>query len=161
MVNLCGEVGLTLEVLKMIATKKYMLSFLLFISVIFYSTACEINYYISDNNGESRSVSPDKKTLLNNGESYTLHVDYLQDHGRCDVKYDDTLFILEDEKWKTSKDYLPLVLTTKIIWSGISKRNFETAIKFNVKESGSFNLEIIRDCDRKEGYDESLQFQVN
>lgn len=161
MANLCGEIDLTLEVLKMIATKKYMLTFLLFISVIIYSTACEINYYISGNNGESRSVSPDKKIFLNNGESYTLHVDYLQDHGRCDVEYDDTLFILEDEKWKASKDYLPLVLIRKITWFQISKRNFETNIKFNVKKSGSFNLEIIRDCDRKEGYDESLQFQVN
>lgn len=126
-----------------------------------YIAACEINFELVDSEGVAIKVSPDSDINIHNGEEYRLVLHYVQDHGKCDVAYDDTLFLMEDEKWKTTKDYLPLVLTENISWSEISSREYSADISFKAMENGEFSLEIVRECERKEGYDESLTFKVN
>ncbi len=143
----------------MSTNKLFIISILLLISNGLF--ACIINYEITDSNGNTTMVRPDRKIPLTLGEKYTLSVEYTQDHGKCDVAYDDTQFILDDEKWKSSKDYLSLQLLDSIEWLENAPRAYVSEISFIAKSKGESFLEVIRDCDRKAGYDEILEFKVN
>ncbi len=123
-------------------------------------SACEISYNLTDSNGQEIRVSPDSSINLNSNESYTLIVDFFQDHGKCKIPAEDTDFLLEEEKWKISKDYLPFKLLSPIEWINSERRSYRTNINFSTVKQGKFELQVVRDCNKKEGYDDNLSFNI-
>ena len=124
--------------------------------------ACEFTFSLTDSNGDTRTVVPGSTVMIESGASYVLTVRYSEDHGRCTVPPEDTMFLLDEEKWRASKDHLPLRLTQDPSWEDSEGgRTHETRLSFTALEEGEWTLEIVRECDRKEGYDESFVFLVS
>ena len=123
--------------------------------------ACEMTFMLSDSSGNSRTVIPGKKIVLKRGETYSLVIRFKEDHNNCKVAPEETLFLLDEEKWRSSKDYLPLKLEGSINWTDINSRIHETELTFKAAKSGDWELEVIRECKKKEGYDEYLLFSVS
>ena len=137
---------------------------IILIAVFILSTAgayaCEFSYTLIGADGSSQSLRPGTDIHLTQGETYTLKVVFTEDHGNCKIKPEDTDFLLDEEKWKTSKDYLKLKLVESIIWQDLDSRRHIAEISFCATVTGICELEIIRDCD-KGGYNEVLRFIIN
>ena len=123
--------------------------------------ACQLTFSLVSGDGSVRNIVPGRSVDLDLAESYTLKVTLEEDHNNCPVPAEDTVFLLEEEKWKASKDYLPLILGDNISWSDTGSRSHLTELAFTAVQAGVWELEIIRDCDKKEGYDESLIFSIH
>ena len=123
--------------------------------------ACEFSFALINADGSSQNLRPGTDIDLELNNTYTMKIALTEDHRRCNLTPEDTDFLLEEEKWKTSKDYLPLQLLDKISWFSQDSRHHTTEISFQTVESGIFELEVLRDCDKKEGYDEFIHFIVN
>ncbi|MBN2323652.1 MAG: hypothetical protein JXQ30_07955 [Spirochaetes bacterium] len=121
--------------------------------------ACEINFTIISKEGESVEVRPNKPVTLETGETYTMEVEFVQDHRNCIVPAEDTVYLLEEEKWKTGKEHLPLLLLSQSEWTEVSSGTWEQNLVFIAQESQKTALEVIRDCP-KGGYDETLEFKI-
>ncbi len=135
------------------------------IAAFLFSTAsvfaCEFTFTLINGEGSSQNLRPGSDIYLNNGETYTLEINLTEDHRNCRLEPEDTDFLLEEEKWKTTKDYLPLQLLNKISWSTQDSRHHMVEINFQAATTGTSELEVLRDCDKKEGYDEFIRFVVN
>jgi len=138
---------------------------IILIAAFFLSTvsvfACEFTFSLITEEGSSRALRPGTDIYLNQGETYTLEINLTEDHRNCRLEPDDTDFLLEEEKWKTTKDYLPLQLINGISWSTQDSRHHMVEISFKAAAIGTSELEVLRDCDKKEGYDEFLRFITN
>lgn len=121
--------------------------------------ACEMNFSLLSPDGTAKEILPGKSISLSAGESYTLRVKFTPDHRKCIVSPEETIYLLLEEKWKSSKDYLPLQLVSRGEWVLDSSKTYVQEISFEAIEKGSCELEIIRDCS-KGGYDEFLIFHV-
>ncbi|MQY77233.1 MAG: hypothetical protein GH155_06340 [Spirochaeta sp.] len=122
--------------------------------------ACQLTFSLISGDGSVRNIVPGRRVDLELSESYTLKVTFEEDHGNCPLPAEETVFLLEEEKWKASKDYLPLILQENISWSDTGSRSHVTELAFTAAQAGVWKLEIIRDCDKKEGYDENLIFSI-
>lgn len=122
--------------------------------------ACQLTFSLVSGDGSVRNIVPGRSVDLGLTESYTLKVTLEEDHNNCPVPAENTVFLLEEEKWKASKDYLPLLLQDNISWSDTGSRSHVTELSFTTAQAGVWELEIIRECDKKEGYDESLIFSI-
>ena len=122
--------------------------------------ACEMTYKLVDSDGKSVHLSPDKTVFLDMDKNYKLIVSFKENHRRCEVPPEDTIFLLDDEKWNYGKDNLPLVLERNYSWDTEKPGNYFAEIMFSVREKSDFSLEVLRECDRKGGYDEYLNFSV-
>jgi len=123
--------------------------------------ACQLTFSLVSGDGSVRNIVPGRSVDLELSEVYTLKVTLEEDHNNCPVPAKDTVFLLDEEKWKASKDYLPLILGDNISWSDTGSRSHVAELAFTAVQAGVWELEIIRDCDKKEGYDESLIFSVH
>lgn len=121
---------------------------------------CEFSYILTGADGSSQSLRPGTDIHLDQGETYTLIVTFTEDHRNCKIAPEDTDFLLDEEKWKTSKDYLTLKLIDRIIWHDLDSRRHTAKISFRATVTGTCELEVIRDCD-KGGYDEVLRFIID
>jgi hypothetical protein len=142
--------------------KRLMISLGIMITMVLTGTvalACEMNFTIVSNNGESFEVRPGKVLTLEAGETYTMEVEFVQDHRNCIVPAEDTVFLLNEEKWKEGKDYLPLLLLSQSGWTEVSSGTWEQNLVFVAQESQKTALEVIRECP-KGGYDETLEFKI-
>ena len=119
--------------------------------------ACEFSFTLVDADGEEQKLKPQTDIHLDVGEIYILKVDLTEDHRRCLLSPEDTEFLLDEEKWKTSKEYLSLRLIDEIIWKDVASREHIAEIKFRATTSGTSELEILRVCTRG-GYDDVLLF---
>lgn len=142
--------------------KKYLIIlFIIFFQlVVVNGFACNISFCLTDSNGNLKDIYPGDVIELENGNTYTLQIVFIEDHGQCKLTADETEFLLDDEKWKVSKDYLPLLLLENIFWQQTANKKHETSITFRAQKDGTFNLEVIRDCS-KGGYDEILTFRIS
>ena len=135
------------------------------IAAFLFSTAslfaCEFTYTLTSADGSSRSLRPGTDIELDLDKIYTLKITLTEDHRNCPLSPEDTDFLLEEEKWKTTKDYLPLQLLDKISWSSLDTRHHVVELRFKTLDEDSCELEVLRDCDKKEGYDEFIRFVVN
>ena len=122
--------------------------------------ACEFVYTLISEDGSTQSIRPGSDIDLDLNNTYTLKVVLVEDHRNCHLTPEDTDFLLEEEKWKITKDYLPLQLLSEISWSSRDKRHHKVEISFQAVMTGTSSLEVLRDCDKKEGYDEYLHFVV-
>jgi hypothetical protein len=121
--------------------------------------ACDLRFSLQDQAGVVTELKPGDTVRLENGMSYTLHVVFREDHGRCLVTPEETIFLIDEEKWKAAKDYLPLILANPIVWRAEDSRSYSTDLVFSAASEGAFELEIIRECS-KGGYEESILFIV-
>ena len=122
--------------------------------------ACDMTYSLTDEEGKTIKISPDRTVNIQKEGSYTLTVVFKENHGKCTVPAEDTVFLLEDEKWKFGKEELPFVITDNYLWKSVTNSEHHAEIPFKAEESGEIYLEVIRECSRKEGYDEYLVFNV-
>jgi hypothetical protein len=125
------------------------------------SFACEFSFTLINEDGSSRTIRPGTNIELELDNTYTMEIALTEDHRNCRLVPEDTDFLLEEEKWKTSKDYLPLQLVDKISWSSQDSRHHTAEISFQAVTAGKSELEVLRDCDKKEGYDEFIRFVAN
>ena len=123
------------------------------------ATACEFAFLLSGPEGIQQKIIPGSSTALSLDGAYTLTVEFTEDHGNCKLEPEDTVFLLEEEKWKATKDTLPLLLLSSIRWEEQTSRVNITEISFRAAKAGRWELEVIRDCS-KGGYDEILTFVV-
>jgi hypothetical protein len=116
--------------------------------------ACDITYTL-----DGQPMIPGALTTLAAGSTHTLRVTFTEDHGRCTVPAADTIFLLNDEKWKPGKSHLPLTITETIAWETVDSRTHETVVNFTAGTPGDAALQVVRECPRG-GYDETLRFTV-
>jgi len=103
-------------------------------------------------------VGPGGAVPLSQGAEYTLTVSYREDHRGCIVPPEDTLFLVQEERWKAGKDYLPLQLLKAQPWVD-SGRSQSTTLSFKASEAGTWGVQVVRECSRG-GYDQTLLFAV-
>jgi hypothetical protein len=145
--------------------KKTMLFLLPVISVMTIlssALACEFQFELTLPDGSIRRITPDQEVGLELGETYTLEVRFIPDHRRCETPPEATLYLMQEEKWKTGKDNLPLGLVSMSAWEEAAEARsgaWEQVLGFEASMEGDWALQILRDCTRG-GYDESLHFQV-
>jgi hypothetical protein len=120
--------------------------------------ACEFTYAISGPGLSAARVIPGVPLALQRGAEYTLSVSYQEDHRNCLVPPEDTLFLVEEERWKAGKDYLPLQLLQAGPWTDAG-RSHTTELTFRAGVAGTWALQVLRECTRG-GYDQSLLFTV-
>jgi hypothetical protein len=132
------------------------------ITVASVSQACEFQYELTFPDGSVLNVTPDREVDLDLGEEYVIMVRFIPDHRRCETPPDATLYLLQEEKWKTGKDHLPLGLLSTSAWSESTEPrtvSWEQELRFEALSEGGWALEVLRECPRG-GYDESLHFTV-
>ena len=122
--------------------------------------ACDMSFSVTDEAGKTVDIYPDETVNLKEEGSYTLTVIFKENHGRCTVPAEDTVFLLDDEKWKYGKNELSFVITDTFNWKSVSKSEYRVDIPFKAEKGGEVSLEVIRECSRKEGYDEYIVFNV-
>ena len=98
--------------------------------------ACEMNFSLVSPEGEQRIV-PGKEVGLTLGETYSLNVQFIEDHRKCVTPPEETMYILQEEKWKISKDYLPLQLIELGDWIMESGDGWIQKINFTPQEEGT------------------------
>jgi len=121
--------------------------------------ACEMNFTLTHPDGTSTTISPVAPVPLLIANTYSLKVEFVEDHKRCITPPEETVYLLEEEKWKTAKDYLPLKLISKDDWIATDDNTWIQEIKFEAIEKGDWNLEVLRECP-KGGYDEIITFKI-
>ena len=132
---------------------------MLIIFVNVAALACEFHFTLFSDNGEVFNIRLGNEVALDSGETYKMKIEFVQDHRKCETPPEATVYLLEDEKWKTEKDYLPLVLVEKGEWKPSSSTSYEQELVFQAQESGAVALEVLRECP-KGGYDEEIVFKV-
>lgn len=120
--------------------------------------ACEFTFALHSADGATQALRPGSEIVLELGKSYDLEVTFREDHRRCLLTPEDTEFYLEEVKWKPGRD-LPLVLGEAVTWESVNAGSHSATLPFRAEDPGSFQLEIVRECD-KGGYDELLLFTV-
>lgn len=135
------------------------MSCLIFFFLVGSALACEFHFRLISPEGEVEKIFPGEVKSLQKGETYTLCVDFVADHRRCTVPPEETVFLLQEEKWKTSKGYLALRLMEETEWVPLSSLSWTKELRFTALEQGTYGLEILRECP-KGGYDEWLDFLI-
>jgi hypothetical protein len=142
--------------------KKFVVIAVITLGMVFPSFgifACEMHFSLFSPEGEEAQVFPGRETVLHLNESYTLRVKFVEDHRKCVMLPDDTVYLLDEEKWKTEKDHLALQLVSSSQWEETSARGWVQELQFTAAQKGSVSLEVLRDCP-KGGYDDYLLFSV-
>ena len=122
-------------------------------------TACEMEFRISGPAYEDMRILPGSTVALEKGESYTLSVTFTEDHRNCKIPPEDTLFMLDKQKWRVDKTEQGVVLQNPIIWKTLTKNSHETNLLVRAFQEGQRVLNISRIC-AKGGYDEDIIFSV-
>ena len=121
--------------------------------------ACEMIFNLSGPSLMDMRVLPGSTIILQEGASYTLRVEFIEDHRNCSIPPEDTLFMLDGQKWRVDKTEQGIVLQDQILWTVKSKTTNFTLLPFLALQEGTFTLNINRDCP-KGGYHENITFSV-
>ena len=121
--------------------------------------ACEMEFRISGPTYADLIILPGSTLALEKGSSYTLSVTFSEDHRNCKVPAEDTLFMLDKQKWRVDKAEQGVVLQKPIIWETPAKNTHEAELSFVALQEGQKVLNICRIC-TKGGYDEDIIFTV-
>ncbi len=140
-------------------SKRYFLISILLLSLLVPLFACEMEFRLSGPSLTDMRILPGSTIALEKGSSYTLQVIFTEDHRNCKIPAEDTLFMLDKQKWRVDKTEQAVVLQRAIVWQTSAKRTNETTISFMASEQGQRILNIIRTC-TKGGYDENIIFSV-
>ncbi|HKL57728.1 MAG TPA: hypothetical protein VJ854_04950 [Sphaerochaeta sp.] len=121
--------------------------------------ACEMEFRISGPTMKDMRILPGSTIALEKGSSYTLQVVFTEDHRNCKIPAEDTLFMLDKQKWRVDKAEQAVVLQGPILWMEKDKRTNVATISLVATNAGQRILNIIRTC-TKGGYDEEIIFSV-
>ena len=140
--------------------RKYLLisGFLILFSIA-NASACYFSFTLTDSRNNEQTLRPFTPVTVNTGETYKLTINFTQDHRKCSVPADETDLLLYEEKWKTTKDYLPMQLISTTHWELTDTCTYTIELDFTPKIEGSWDLQVLRECS-KGGYDESLVFTI-
>ncbi len=116
--------------------------------------ACILTYTLIGPDGQI-GIFPGRSAELVTGESYTIEIAMREDHNRCLIEPEDTIFLLEEARWRVNRATQPLVLLAPIEWVQVGSREFTATIEFRAAEPGSWTIDVIREC-TKGGYHEKL-----
>jgi len=142
--------------------KRFIIVAIIFSSIFFASIgiyACEMQFSLISSDKSVNRISPTKNVRISLGETYILKIEFIEDHKNCITPPEETKYLLQDEKWKVTKDYLPLQLILQDDWEKESTHVWKQEITFKALKKGSWELEVLRDC-TKGGYDEFITFIV-
>ncbi len=140
-------------------SKRYFLIGMLMLSLFLPLFACEMEFRISGPAMTDMRILPGSTIALEKGASYSLQVIFSEDHRNCKIPPEDTLFMLDKQKWRVDKTEQGVVLQSPIVWEIEAKRTNETTISFVASQEGLRVLNICRIC-TKGGYDENIIFSV-
>jgi hypothetical protein len=142
----------------MVAKRFFLIGFLL-LSLSLSLFACEMEFRLSGSAMTDMRVLAGSTIALEKGGSYTLQVIFNEDHRNCKIPPEDTLFMLDKQKWRVDKSEQGVVLQSPIVWRTTTKTTNETTLSFVASQEGQKVLNIIRICS-KGGYDEEIIFSV-
>ena len=142
----------------MIFKRYYMLGILL-LSLALPLFACEMEFRLSGPAMTDMRLLPGSTIALKKDASYTLEVIFSEDHRNCKIPPEDTLFMLDKQKWRVDKTEQGVVLKSPIVWETTTKSTNVTTIAFVASDVGLRVLNICRTCS-KGGYDENITFSV-
>jgi len=131
----------------------------MFFTALWSASACEMAFKLVDGTGSSRKILPGSTIALDAGKSYTIKVEFTEDHRNCLLEPEDTLFLLDGAKWRVNKEDQGLVLTKAVTWFESGKSLNLTDLVFKAATPGKYGLTILREC-AKGGYDEVINFVV-
>jgi len=123
------------------------------------ASACEMAFKLVDESGVARRILPGSSIALEAGRTYTLRVEFFEDHRNCLYEPGDTLFLLDDAKWRVNKAEQGMVLAAGIAWVESGRNLNQADIAFAAAKPGGYSLRIVREC-QKGGYDEVFAFIV-
>ena len=121
--------------------------------------ACEMSFTLEGQSCASMNILPGSTVKLSEGQSYKITVEFDEDHRNCKVPADETLFLLNGEKWRPNKETQGLLLTNSIQWEEVSKTKNVIVLEFTASAQGKQTVQIVRDCS-KGGYNEQIIFAV-
>lgn len=119
--------------------------------------ACEMHFSL-EQEGDVIELSARDEAALEAGESYVLKVTFVEDHRRCVVPPEETVYLMEYERWDADNEQ-PLRMLEQGSWKEISSGTWEQEIQFEAAQAGTWSLEVIRDCP-KGGFNTVLSFEV-
>jgi hypothetical protein len=139
--------------------KKITFTLALTLAALWSASACEMSFKLADSSGSSRKLIPGSTIALESGTSYTLKVEFVEDHRNCLIPPEDTLFLLGVAKWRVGKEEQGLVLAKAIAWTESGRSLNLADVAFKALRPGNYSLSIQREC-AKGGYDEVFAFVV-
>jgi hypothetical protein len=119
--------------------------------------SCEMHFSLQ-REGETIELSSRDETVLALGGSYTMNVTFIEDHRRCLVPPEETVYLMEYERWDENKAQ-PLRVLEQGSWEEISSGTWKQEVLFEATQAGNWVLEVIRDCPRG-GFNQILSFEV-
>jgi len=140
-------------------SKRYFLIGILMLSLFLPLFACEMEFRISGPAMTDMRILPGSTIALKEGSSYSLQVIFSEDLRNCKIPPEDTLFMLDKQKWRVDKTEQGVVLQNPIVWKTTTKTTNETTLTFVASLEGQRVLDICRICP-KGGYDEDIIFSV-
>ncbi|MDY0288217.1 MAG: hypothetical protein RBR15_05285 [Sphaerochaeta sp.] len=121
--------------------------------------ACEMEFRISGPTMTDMRILPGSTIELAHDGAYTLQVIFAEDHRACKIPAEETLFMLDKQKWRVGKTEQAVVLQEPILWTEKDKLTNVATISLVATNTGKRVLNIIRTCS-KGGYDEQIIFSV-
>ncbi len=123
------------------------------------ASACIFTYTLAGAGDETQIALSGAAPVVRVGERYRIEITMRENHANCRIDPEDTLFLLEEARWRVLRETQPLVLLAEIEWEQIATRRYTTAIEFRAAETGLYRIDVIRECDRG-GYHEVLLIEV-
>lgn len=121
--------------------------------------ACEMSFTLEGQSYTSMNILPGSTVKLLEGQSYKITVEFNEDHRNCKVPADETLFLLNGEKWRSNKETQALLLKSVIEWDTVTNTKNVIVLEFTASVKGEQVIQIVRECS-KGGYDEEITFVV-
>ncbi len=122
--------------------------------------ACRQEYVLVAPNGSESAIEASSTTRVALGETYTLRIEYYEDHRNCTAIPEETMFLLDGARWRVNRETQPLVLTATPEWNRPSSRTNVGEVTFHAAAAGTWRVEIVRTCTR-DGYTGWLEFEVS
>ena len=97
---------------------------------------------------ESNEIRSGATATVRAGEVYRIEIAMRENHNNCDLEADDTMFLLEEGRWRVGRETQPLVLRSEIEWERTGSRSYTTAIEFLAAEIGTWTIDVVRECHR-------------
>lgn len=129
------------------ARKRLVLALALLVGSAFAANACIFTYTLVGPDGGVR-LEPDSPVSVAAGETYRIDITMREDHGNCSLEPEDTMFLLNEGRWRVDRETQPLVLLSDIVWEQAGPTRYTTEIEFDAREAGDWRIDVIRECTR-------------